>query len=202
MALFGITFLGLWWFQQQMVRPFIDQQDDQRWWQAQPTESLLLPLLQQADINTSASKDQSAPVILMHFWNPDCFCNQVSQRHFASLIRQFSAEELRIIAIAPKHISQQEIASFQRLNGKRIELLPVPESISLPLASSPGLALFHKIGDGEYRLGYFGPYGFGALCTLANDGFFPEMIRAMMQGPYGPFVNVVGEGCYCPWTKH
>ena len=187
------TLLGLWWFQQQTIRPFISAEDDQRLWQAKQVEQLLQSAVAQIP------GDNQADVVLFHFWNPDCLCNQVSQRHFNGILREFNQQQLRVMAITSTNTSAEQIAEFNQLNSDRIDLIQVaPEQ--LPLSASPGLALFNRI-DGKFRMGYFGAYGFGALCTVANDDFFPNIVRKMKQGPYGPFVNVAGDGCFCSWTE-
>ena len=186
------TLLGLWWFQQQTIRPFISANDDARLWQAAEVESLF----QSAVVRLPA--DMAADVVLFHFWNPDCLCNQVSQRHFNGILREFDQQQLRVVAITSTTTSTEQIEDFKRLNGERIDLIQLSPQ-ELPLSASPGLALFNRI-DGEYRMGYFGAYGFGALCTVANDDFFPNIIRNLKKGPYGPFMNVAGDGCFCAWN--
>lgn len=181
------TSAALWWFQSQSVRPFIDTEDDVRFWQAQQVNALLQPLL------TQLPSPNAQQVTLLYFWNPDCLCNQLSQRHLDDLLKRFSAEQLRVVAVTPANISQTLISEFKRLNGERIELMSAPSS--LPLPSSPALALF----DAEHQLGYFGAWGFGALCTVASDDFFPNIVRALQQDGYGPFANVAGSGCFCAW---
>lgn len=185
------TLLGLWWFQQKAIRPFISADDDPRLWQAQQVEALFQSALTQLPEN-------AANVVLLHFWNPDCLCNQVSQRHFNGILRDFDASELSVIAVTSTNTSQEQIQEFRRLNGERLSLIRVSPA-ELPLSASPGLALFNKV-EGQYEMGYFGAYGFGALCTVANDDFFPNIIRNLQQGPYGPFMNVAGDGCFCPWS--
>lgn len=197
------TLFGLWWFQQQTIRPFISTTDNPGLWQAKAVEKMFQSTLKQLPDRSS-----NANVVLFHFWNPSCLCNQVSQRHFNGILSAFDKQQLRVIALTPSTTSQQQIDDFLQLNGKRIELLQT-DDLDLPLSASPGLALFNRVKSkdsdsdisSEYRMGYFGAYGFGALCTVANDDFFPNIIRKMQKGPYGPFVNVAGDGCFCAWDS-
>lgn len=183
------TMAGLWWFQQKSVRPFVAADDDPRFWQARPTAELLAPLF--------ASLEAPLPgqVTMFHFWNPDCLCNQISQRHFEGLVKSFTPQQLRIIVVAPASVSDSQAAEFTRLNGQRMTLIREPYPLALPV--SPALALFNAAG----QMGYFGAYGFGALCTVSNDDFFPNIVRQLSSNEYGPFVNVAGSGCFCPWPK-
>lgn len=192
-AWLAATLFGLWWFQQQSIRPFISTDDNPALWQTKAVNQMFQTTLAQLP-----QADNQADVVLFHFWNPDCLCNQVSQRHFSGILSQFDRQQLRIIALTPASTSQQQIDEFLRLNGERIELLQV-DNIQLPLSASPGLALFNRVAGQGYQLGYFGAYGFGALCSVANDDFFPNIIRNLIKGPYGPFINVAGDGCFCAW---
>lgn len=184
------TLLGLWWFQQQNVRPFVDAGDDASFWRTHSVDERLRPLLEALP---PALPEQ---VTLIHFWNPDCLCNQLSQRHFDGLISAFSNEQLRILVVAPASISDQQLQEFEQLNGQRMQIIREPYPLNLPV--SPGLALYGP----DQTFGYFGAYGFGALCTVANDEFFPSIVRKMSAGEaYGPFANVAGSGCFCAWPK-
>lgn len=183
------TLFGLWWFQQQTIRPFVSQDDDMRFWRASDAEPLLLKVLE------SLPPPRTQQVTLVHLWNPDCLCNQVSQRHFSGLLTQFNDDQLRVIILTPYSTSDAQIEQFQRLNGARFTLIRVAADADLPIPASPGLALFND----SMQMSYFGAYGFGALCTLDDDAFFPNIIERMQAGPYGPFMNVAGRGCFCAW---
>jgi len=188
------TLAGLWWFQQQNVRPFVAASDDPRFWQASQVSQMLQPLLQQLP-PSAIPQGTDEPVLLLHFWNPDCLCNQLSQRHFDGLISRFNAAQLRIVVIAAPGTSDEQLQNFRQLNGARMEVIRQPLGLDLPLPSSPALALLSPQGE----LGYFGAYGFGALCTVANDDFFPNIVRELGTKGYGPFANVAGDGCFCAW---
>ncbi|MCD8521001.1 MAG: DUF6436 domain-containing protein [Saccharospirillaceae bacterium] len=190
------TLAGLWWFQQQNVRPFVAGTDDPRFWQAGQVNQMLQPLLQQLP-PTPTIQTTEQTVVLLHFWNPDCLCNQLSQRHFDGLISRFSAEQLRIVVVAAPGTTDEQLHQFRQLNGRRMEVMRQPQGIDLPLPSSPALALLNSRGE----LGYFGAYGFGALCTVANDDFFPNIVRELSTKGYGPFANVAGDGCFCAWPN-
>ncbi|MFK4751933.1 DUF6436 domain-containing protein [Oceanobacter antarcticus] len=185
----GGTGLALWWFQSQTIRPFLPAQTSPAALSTQTLESTLASLLVQ-----TAPTAVQAPVTLVHFWNPDCLCNQVSRRHFDGLVSAFDASQLRIVVVAAANASTAQLAEFRRLNGQRMELVQA-NGLTRQLPSSPALALIKANG----QLGYFGAYGFGALCSVANDDFFPNMVRQMIDGQYGPFVNIAGSGCFCQW---
>lgn len=183
------TLLGLWWFQQTKLKSFISAEDDTRFYQPVAIESIIEPYLNQ--LPPTLNNQQT----LIHFWKPDCLCNRISQRHFSRLLINFSAEELRIIIIAHPTSNDDEIHRLQQLNGDRIAIIRA-ESDLLTLPSSPSLALINK----DNKLGYFGPYGFGAFCTSNDDGFLTSIIEQMSSSkPLTTFTNVIGEGCFCSW---
>ena len=183
------TLLGLWWFQQANLKSFIAAEDDTRFYQPTEVESLLTPYLEQ--LPPALNKQQT----LLHFWRPDCLCNRVSQRHFNRLLTNFSAEELRLIIIAHPTSSNEDIEDLQRLNGSRLSIIRAKDNL-LALPSSPSLALINN----ENKLGYFGPYGFGAFCTSNDDGFLSSIVNQMASDkPLSTFTNVIGKGCFCSW---
>ncbi|WP_221794817.1 DUF6436 domain-containing protein [Oceanobacter mangrovi] len=180
------TGIALWWFQAQVVRPFLAA--DSAPPNALQVEQGLQQLLDQIPAPTNTNT-----VTLLHFWNPECLCNQVSKRHFEGLIEAFDQQQLRIVAVAPAGTPEATLQQFRQLNGDRILLIKAASGFQPPV--SPALALLRSDG----ALGYYGAYGFGALCSVANDDFFPNIVRRMSTGEYGPFVNVAGSGCFCPW---
>lgn len=181
------TIIGLWWFQQDRLKPFIASNDDMRFFQLQSIDPLLQPYLAQVD---EALPNQRT---LLHFWKPDCLCNRISQRHFSRLIQQFSDQELRIIIIAHPNSEQQEIEQLKQLNGDRFIIIRANVTL-LDLPSSPALAIY----DDKGQIDYFGPYGFGAFCTVREDGFLASIITN--DNP-NQFSNVIGDGCFCPWKN-
>lgn len=192
-ALFSVwvmaTLLGLWWFQQVKLKSFIGAEDDTRYYQPRAIENLFSPYLEQLP----PAKEQQQT--LLHFWRADCLCNRISQRHFSQLLSEFTPEQLRIVIIAHPDTQQQEIEDLQHLNGDRLEIIRAEKNL-LSLPSSPSLALF----NGDNKLGYFGPYGFGAFCTSSEDSFLPKLVNRMsVESQLISFTNVIGEGCFCSW---
>ena len=185
------SLFGLWWFQQKSIRPFISQTDTPESRDIEAVSQGLSRVLQRSDINVRTPDK----VTLIHLWNPDCLCNNVSARHTQGVLNAFDPTILKFIMLAPTHTSDEDLMEAQRLNP-RAQIIRLMESDKLPLTASPGLAIFNPDG----QLAYFGAYGFGALCSLSDDELFTNMISTMLAGkPYGPFMNVAGSGCFCEW---
>ena len=183
------TAILLWWFQSRSIQPFLAADQNPALVQAQAIEQRLKPWL--------PDSANPAAVTLIHFWNPDCLCNQVSSRHFEGLVKQFSASELDILVVVPASTSEQQIDGFTRLNGSRMRIMRLPADQNW-VPASPALALMRADG----HLGYFGAYGFGALCSVSDEDFFPNIVRQMSAGLYGPFTNMAGSGCFCRWPTN
>lgn len=190
-----VTVLGLWWFQQAKIKPFIGNESDSRFFQPDEISLLLQPYLSHDDLldNEPLPGQQT----LLHFWRPDCLCNNISQRHFSSLLHTFTKQQLRIIIIAHPSSSDDDIAELQRLNEHRLSVIKAkPEMTILP--SSPSLAIFNE----KQSLQYFGAYGFGAFCTVRDDNFLSSLIEKNIAGDHANqtvFTNVIGDGCFCRW---
>lgn len=185
------TAAGLWWFQDNTVRPFLGPSDSPQQVQTDYLTEYLTPILEQADTTEA--------VAMIHFWNPTCLCNQVSRRHFQGLLASRGSHVMKRIVLTPATTTDEQIRDFHALNqNAEISLIRMTQNdFSIP--ASPAVALFQRTQDQGYRLSYFGAYGFGALCTLSDDNFFPNMIEKMLAGRYGPFINVAGSGCFCAW---
>lgn len=179
------TIAGLWWFQNTQLKAFVDDQDDVAFFQAQSIDQLLKPYLALAGGNLAGQRT------LLHFWRPDCLCNRVSQRHFSDLVSQYSKDELRIIIIAHPSSSDDDIKSLLKLNGDRFSVIRAKDSL-LNLPSSPSLAIYNE----REEFNYFGPYGFGAFCTVRDDSFLSSIIDDPTRKN---FTNVIGDGCFCRW---
>ncbi len=192
------TLAGLWWFQSDKLKAFIDANDDIAFYQPQSINRYLLPYLEQADLKqaqlneglSSSAKPENQQTLL-HFWRPDCLCNRVSQRHFSTLIKEYTAEELRIVIIAHPNSDDESIKELIELNGDRFMVIRAQEDL-LSLPSSPSLAIY----DANSELSYFGPYGFGAFCNVREDGFLSSIINDPKSKG---FTNVIGDGCFCSW---
>lgn len=185
-----LTLLGLWWFQSNQIKAFIDANDDIAYFQPLSINQILKPYVD------SAGKTLPNQKTLLHFWKPDCLCNRVSQRHFSELASEFNSEQLRIIVVAHPSTSDKELADLIELNGDRLAVVRADASL-LNLPSSPSLAIYDEQG----QFNYFGAYGFGAFCTVRDDNFLSTLIKKTPSSRSGQvFTNVIGDGCFCRWN--
>lgn len=165
-----------------------------RFFQLESIDPLLQPYLKLGEVRDDQDSFKQSTFnqrTLLHFWRPDCLCNRISQRHFNRLIQKFSPQELRIIIVAHPQSDEQALEELKRLNGDRFIVVRAKDEL-LELPSSPALAIYDEKG----KINYFGPYGFGAFCTVREDGFLASIIED--DNP-NQFSNVIGDGCFCPW---
>ena len=188
------SLLGLWWFQQQSLRPFVEADAPAEARNPEAVERGLKALLQRVSAEYPESAD--AKVTVVHLWNPDCLCNNVSARHTRAIIEQWpEGKTVRFVILAPESLPDSRLAEAQSLNPNALVMTFSTED-RLPLTASPGLAVLNE----DSRLAYFGAYGFGALCSLSDEALFTNMIERLLAGEsYGPFLNIAGSGCFCAW---
>lgn len=186
----GGSLFGLWWFQQQAMRPFVEAGDNPAARVPEQVAAGLKSLMARAGLETDGR------VTVIHLWNPDCLCNNVSARHTHAIIEEWpNDDQVRFIILAPEHLSQERLAEARTLNPGA-DIIRASENDKLPLTASPGLGVMTPEGD----MAYFGAYGFGALCSLSDEKLFTNMIEKLLAGDsYGPFLNIAGSGCFCAW---
>lgn len=185
------SLFGLWWFQQQAVRPFVEASDNP----AARNLTLVSEKLTTLYSRLPSPQTDLNPVTVIHLWNPDCLCNNVSARHTNAIIDAFTSEQLNFVMLAPASTSDQKIKEAQELNP-RATVIRQQQNDDIPLTASPALAVFNPSG----KMAYFGAYGFGALCSLSDDDLFTNMVTSLLNGEsYGPFLNIAGSGCFCAW---
>lgn len=187
------SMFGLWWFQQQNVRPFVQPSDNPAARNLnQVTEDFTAFYQSLPQSNVQINRNA---VTLIHLWNPECLCNNVSARHISAILDAFTPEQLNFVMLTPTSISTTDFDEVKRLNPRAI-VIRQPNDSTIPLTASPALAVFNPSGN----MAYFGAYGFGALCSLSDDSLFTNMITSLLNGEtYGPFLNIAGSGCFCAW---
>ncbi len=188
------SLFGLWWFQQQSLRPFVEADAPAESRSPEIVERGLAALLKRVSAEYPDSSD--ALVTVVHLWNPNCLCNNVSARHTRAIIEQWpEGDEVRFIILAPETLPENRLAEARELNPNAL-VMKASANDRLPLTASPGLAVLNQ----NAGLAYFGAYGFGALCSLSDEALFTNMIERLLAGEsYGPFMNIAGSGCFCAW---
>ncbi|WP_300427657.1 DUF6436 domain-containing protein [uncultured Thalassolituus sp.] len=188
----GASLGGLWWFQQQATRPFADTTDHPDSRNGKVIKAAFEDFATRYPPSTAMGQQQA--VTLYHLWNPDCLCNNVSQRHINRILSEIPEDKLRFIMLAPADTTD-EVLNKAREATPRAEVIRLPAD-TIPLSASPGLAILGP----DNHLAYYGAYGFGALCSLSDDKLFTNMISTLLSGEsYGPFINIAGSGCFCAW---
>jgi len=188
------TLLSLWWFQARLVQPFIPTNSSSAFYQPNTISKELSELLELQQATTTKDNNTNSST-LFHFWNPSCICNRLSQRHFNQIARSFNIDELNIIIIAHSSATQTQIKDAKKLNPNFAFIHEKELKSPLNIPTSPSLAII----DSNQKITYFGPYGFGAFCTMNDDKLLPSIIEKSNDNSASSFINVVGDGCFCDW---
>lgn len=187
------SLFGLYWFQQQSMRPFVEASDPASARDPAIVEAGLRELLLRLP---ESEKHSDHKVTVVHLWNPDCLCNSVSARHTSAIINEWpDSPDVRFVILTPTSTSDESLSEARKVYPNAVIMKALPTD-ALPLTASPGLGIVSATGD----MAYFGAYGFGALCTLSDEALFTNMIKQLLSGKdYGPFLNIAGSGCFCDW---
>lgn len=173
---------GIIWFQKSYVRPFLQQQD--------------INLLKMDSVQNLYNEVQNrlqlpAGAKIISFWQPGCMCNQFSQRHAINLLENLKQNPIPHYTLLTSAVSPAELASFRQLNPGS-EVIDASAS-GLQFPPAPSLLMADNLG----QVTYFGPYGFGAFCSQDDANALNRQIGATLHNQAQPFLNVVGQGCFC-----
>lgn len=198
-ALLAVLASGLNYLDDNKVRPFVPNTTPAHYLDIQVIQNQWHTLIKQHQLTPTnqlaAAANQTSPLLLVHLWNPSCFCNAVSQRHVAEVLQQFDQTQIQWWVITPSTTSDRQIDQYRQLNPRIEKVIRIAKDSPLPVTASPALAITSQNG----QLHYYGAYGFGIDCTPSGDNFFANMINNIRAGVVGPFLNIAGQGCFCPW---
>ncbi|RRW47985.1 thiol-disulfide isomerase [Pseudomonas luteola] len=129
------------------------------------------------------------PIRLVHFWDPDCPCNEGNQAHLRNLTARFGDRGIEFYSVQ-KPGSEGKLPSM--LDGRLKALSTIPGADTLP--ASPAVAIWDNAG----KLAYVGPYSEGMICTAGNS-FIEPILEALVSGRSVRSTNTLSVGCYCNW---
>lgn len=173
---------GIVWFQKRYVHPFLQQED---------VALLKMSGVQALYLNVENSLQLPAGAKIISFWQPGCLCNQFSQRHAISLLDSLAQNPIPHYTLLTQPVGATELETFRLLNPGSQVIDASQHGIRFPPA--PSLLMADNLG----QVTYFGPYGFGAFCSQDDAHALSRQIQATLRNQAQPFLNVVGQGCFC-----
>ncbi|MDH5184686.1 MAG: DUF6436 domain-containing protein [Gammaproteobacteria bacterium] len=177
----GATAYAFWWFEFKNLRPFDTKENGQ-------VVEISADALELSLLKLTKADKQNIRVI--HFWNPECYCNRFNQQHLEQIRQQYAKQGisfyLALVGNTEKYQSQIE---EKHIN---IPILRVDNIVGL-IPSTPSAAII-KAGHG---LTYFGPYSEGAMCSAQSGSFVEKILDATLQGNPAAQINSLTFGCYC-----
>lgn len=175
------TAYAFWWFEFKNLRTF-DSRDNGQLVEisASSLQSLLLRLTQHDTHN----------VRVIHFWNPDCYCNRFNLQHLQQIRLEYAKQGVGFyLALSGNRYDYQ--TQIDKQFGD-IPVLELGESGVL-IPSTPSAAII-KTG---YGLTYFGPYSTGAMCSAQSGSFVEKILDETLSGTPAVQINTLAFGCYC-----
>lgn len=135
-------------------------------------------------------------VVVVHFWNPGCYCNRFNLVHLQQIMREYRARKINFYVA----VDRSNIDSALRAEAKtRFGDLPIlaldKQTIKALVPSAPSAAVLLP-GKG---ITYFGPYSQGAMCSSQNGSFVEKVLDASLAGNISAQSNTLAFGCYCDW---
>ena len=176
------TAYAFWWFEFKNLRPFdTNAQGEVINPDLDALHRTLLTLIPPSDANK---------IRVVHFWNPDCYCNRFNREHFNQIKEQYEQKGVEFyLAVTKLHKSDTVLIAK---NFGAIPILELGEAARL-IPSTPSAAIL-KPGFG---LTYFGPYSEGVMCSAQSGSFVETTLDATLEGYPGKQTNLLACGCYC-----
>lgn len=171
---------ALWSFESGTLRPFV--QDISRYSQLQADPNLP-PQLVEA-LRAAGAVERG--VTLVHIGDPGCHCDRMQRPRLDAMVARLSDRGLRLVRL--DIVANAVVEGGDSLAQALHEWLP-------PAAVPAALVI-----DGAGRVAYFGPYSSGSACYAGDLGIVERAIESALGGSdQGPRLNLLGQGCYCPW---
>lgn len=177
----GATAYAFWWFEFKNLRPFDTRANGQ-------VVEISVGPLEQSLLKLTQADTQAIRVI--HFWNPECYCNRFNQQHLQQIQQQYANQGVSFyLALVG---DTQKYQSLIEKKYKNIPILKIDSFAGL-IPSTPSAAIL-KAGHG---LTYFGPYSEGAMCSAQSGSFVEKILDASLNGNPAVQINSLAFGCYC-----
>ncbi|MBD3670208.1 MAG: hypothetical protein HUJ29_05480 [Gammaproteobacteria bacterium] len=183
----GMTAYALWWFEFKDLRPFDNDSNGQ----------VYTPDLDRIQASlTAALPAQEQRTVVVHFWNPDCYCNRFNATHLSQIMEEYRDQGVAFyLATANPELSKTEQRAIQREFGDVPVLRLNPDGLKQMIPSSPSAAVIDPNGG----ITYFGPYSEGAMCSRQSGSFVETVLNKTLQGNSNAQLNTLAFGCYCDW---
>lgn len=183
----SFTAYAFWWFEFKNLRPF---DTTAKGAVVTPDMQLLYHSLMEALPGTSNQ------ISVVHFWNPDCYCNRFNLVHLKQIMAEYKSKNVRFYIAVSMPVVSDALREELKANFGDIELLALgSKKLKAMIPSTPSAAVLRP-GEG---ITYFGPYSEGAMCSSQNGSFVETVLDASLGGNISAQVNSLAFGCYCDW---
>lgn len=196
------TIFAFWWFQFRSIQAFdSDAQKNQTvFFESGELGERLEKLINKEMIKSK----QTAPISVVHFWNPDCSCNRFNEVHVNKIIADYADKNVSFTIVVSgdsADVREQRKALAKKIfNHHAVKNIRSDWPMEQGPPSSPAVGVINSAGE----LVYFGPYSLGARCAPDKGKF----VETVLDGLYASNksankkqLNTLAVGCFCPWRS-
>jgi hypothetical protein len=183
----GVTAYAFWWFEFKNLRPF----------DTTSAGTVIKPDMEGIYhmLMAALPKDEER-ISVVHFWNPDCYCNRFNLVHLKQIMGEYQGKNVQFyLAIAAPVTNKTQQRHMQSDFGDIPVLLLDSIQMKRMVPSTPAAAVLRP-GHG---ITYFGPYSEGAMCSRQSGSFVETVLDASLSGDVSAQLNTLAFGCYCDW---
>ena len=183
----SFTAYAFWWFEFKNLRPF----------DTTGQGAVVVPDMQTLyHTLMTALPTTEKQISVVHFWNPDCYCNRFNLVHLKQIMDQYKNKNIHFYVAVSRPVVSNKLRDELKASFGDIQLLLLGKSgLKSMIPSTPSAAVLRP-GEG---ITYFGPYSEGAMCSSQNGSFVETVLDASLAGNVSAQVNRLAFGCYCDW---
>ncbi|MGD8408486.1 MAG: DUF6436 domain-containing protein [Thiohalophilus sp.] len=186
-AWIGFTAYAFWWFEFKNLRPFDTTSQG----------TVATPDMQYLYRSLMASlPDTERDISVVHFWNPDCYCNRFNLLHLKQIMDEYKTKNVHFYVAVSRSVVSDKLRDELAAGFGDIKLLALGDTKLKAMISSTPSAAVLRPGEG---ITYFGPYSEGAMCSRQNGSFVETVLDASLGGNVSAQLNSLAFGCYCDW---
>lgn len=148
-------------------------------------------LRQQIDLRSIPGYPAKTAMYL-HFFNPDCPCSRFNQKHFNSLVREYSGD-VKVFAVIPAYADVERARGM--IDDKNVTVLQDHSdllAVACGVYSTPQAVII----DANEKLFYRGNYNKSRYCTLKESNYAEIALHALRNGLEPPPSNPLASKAY------
>ena len=182
-----MTAYAFWWFEFKNLRPF----------DTTSTGAVISPDMQGIyRMLMDALPEEEKRISVVHFWNPDCYCNRFNLVHLKQIMNEYQKQNVQFYLAVFEPVTDKAQKRHMKTDFGDIPVLVLnAEKFKRMVPSTPAAAVLRP----QQGITYFGPYSAGAMCSRQSGSFVETVLDASLAGDISAQLNTLAFGCYCDW---